>query len=299
MMRSIALALLTIVAFSLQAATTIDLTTANASNTSTAGCSATLGCTAASGDNFIVTQIQPQSTGTGVIDSFLRIQEGTTEQGYNTSLSTPLDDKGGVFTRALSLGEVPTVIIGGVAYKQFLLDINQNGNNLINLNQIEIFVSTADRDDGVVNPAASGTGYPAIGFPAVGGTTTTEVFRMSASGTGTPQFTILMDYALNSGSGSGDMFLYVPVLGNFNLAGLNLDTTKVILYSQFGNPPSGSGQNVTNDGFEEWAVVKANGTPCTGFCEVNTPEPGSIFLFGTVLLGVTQTIRKRYSNKRA
>src|SRR5262249_22015928 len=101
-----------------EGATTIDLTTAGASETGTG----TVGGT------FQVQQISPQSTGTGVIDSFLRIQKNDTEQGYNTSLGTPLDDKApsGGFTRALNLNEIPTVTLGGITYLQFLLDINQN-----------------------------------------------------------------------------------------------------------------------------------------------------------------------------
>src|SRR5262245_32320219 len=75
----------------------------------TAGACAGTGCTppgspptltAAIGGSFTVQQIQPQSTGTGFIDSFLRIQQNGFERGYNTNIGTPLDDKGGSFTHA-------------------------------------------------------------------------------------------------------------------------------------------------------------------------------------------------------
>jgi hypothetical protein len=107
-----------------------------------------------------------------------------------------------------------------------------------------------------------------------------------SAGTGNPQTTIHMDYSLNAGSGSGDLFFYVP---NSIFSGI----TNVILYSQFGNPPGGSG---TNDGFEEWAVLKAAGSPCIG-CEP-VPEPSSIYLLGSLLVGVSLIVRKRVSASR-
>jgi hypothetical protein len=275
----------------LQAATTIDLTGAPGKNNGT-------GTAALTGGNFIVQQISPQSTGTGVIDSFLRVQSNNNEQGYNTSNGTPYDDKGGNFTRALSLSEVPIVnltctaagctqvAVGGTAYRQFLLDLNQNtgGNNeLIDLNQVQIFQNNGD--PACPNPASTcGTSVTGT-YPVLSGLPGSLVFQMSA-GTGNPQTTIHMDYSLNAGSGSGDLFFYVP---NSDFSGL----TNVILYSQFGNPPGGSG---TNDGFEEWAVLKAAGSPCIG-CEP-VPEPNSIYLLGSLLVGVSLIVRKRISSVR-
>ncbi|HEX8898904.1 MAG TPA: hypothetical protein VF751_09420, partial [Chthoniobacterales bacterium] len=46
----------------------------------------------------IIQFTQPQPTGTGVIDPFLRVQANGTEQGYNTSGGTPFDDKAGPWT---------------------------------------------------------------------------------------------------------------------------------------------------------------------------------------------------------
>ena len=154
-----------------------------------------------------MTQIDPQSTGTGVIDSFVRIQQTGNESGYNTDISTfgtPLNTMGGGFTTPLLLADVPIVMIDGVAYREFLLDINQTlPGALLSLNQIQIFQSAAP----LGNETVSATTTPVISFAGA-----TEVFRMNTgayTGTGGGGTTIQLNYALNAGSGSGDMFLYV------------------------------------------------------------------------------------------
>ena len=89
---------------------------------------------------------------------------------------------------------------------------------------------------------------------------------------------VKLDYALNSGSGSGDMLLYVPE-ANFATA----TGPYVYLYSKFGLPIPGDSSNVSADegsdaGFEEWAAGKKgpNGTivPITPGNPV--PEPGAL-----------------------
>jgi hypothetical protein len=236
----------------------IDLTTAGATGSGTAFI----------GGTFQVQQVPPQPTGTGFIDSFVRLQPGgstNAEQGFNTSLATHYDELGGNFTRALTLGEVPIVTFQGQQYRQFLLDINQNGANpKLSLNQVQIFLAAADRNnDTLVSTAAAGTNA-VTSFP--GTPTATLVFQMSNANAGAANaFEVQLDFSLNSGSGSGDMFLYVPVA---DFAG-GTDSTNVILFSQFGNPP---GAFATNDGFEEWAVLKGAAPPGV------VPEPATIAL---------------------
>jgi len=167
-------------------------------------------------------------TGTGVINSFVRLQtNNTVEQGYNTSgRPLPFDENNSPnFTRNLTFGEVPTVNVNGTDYKAFLLDINQTGSSpLLSLDQVKIF--------------ASGTGSQ----------TTTNVnslgtlrYDLDAGG---DNF-VKLDYSLNTGSGSGDMFMLVPVSA-FGNTGAN---EFVYLFSRFGD------NNANNAGFEEWAIV--------------------------------------------
>jgi hypothetical protein len=185
----------------------------------------------------IFSQYDARPTGTGVIDSFVRIQgpaKGGPQQGYNTD-ARPLaydENKSPQFTRSLKVSDVPTVVIGGVAYKEFLLDINQKASQpLLSLDQLKIFVGSSGNLSGaLVNGKLGGL---------------TAVYDLDAGGDNWVQ----LNSRLNSGSGSGDMLLYVP-------AALFSGGDYVYLYSAFGQNYSGNG------GFEEWSVgVSAGVTP--------------------------------------
>jgi PEP-CTERM motif-containing protein len=163
-------------------------------------------------------QVPDQSTGTGVIDPFLRIQANGTEQGFNTSVNGVLDNKDGIWTHPLLVSDVPIVNLGGTNYFQVLLDINQtSANPLLSLDQLKVY-RQATGDIGSI-----------AGL-------TNQIYSLDGAG----DTFIRLNYNLNPGSGAGDMFAYIPVAGAGDY---------FYLYSQFGSV------NATNDGFEEWATV--------------------------------------------
>jgi hypothetical protein len=236
--------------------------------------------TAVIGGAFRVDQIDAQSTGTGVIEPFLRIQGNGNEMGYNTDANPEYDAKAGSWTHALQLSAVPIVTINTVDYRQFLLDINQNSggtNEFLALNQIQIFQSPGDvgiNSESFINQTAAGGAPPLIQF-----SNATEVFRMNNATD--PNTEIRMNYDLNPGSGGGDMFLYIR-----NDAFSQTPTSFITLFSHFGTPP---GSAASNDGFEEWAVIG------TGTTTSAVPEPTSLALLATLVGVVGLLARKRRS----
>lgn len=263
----LAIVCLTVSVTSASATTLIDLTTSGSSGS---------GTDALFGNEFVVQWVAQASTGTGVIEPFLRVQKGGNEQGYNTELGGPLDDKTGTWTHALNLSAVPIVNIGGVDYRQFLLDINEDNSTdgrLLSLNQIQIFQGPDQLHTGFSSVAGVGT-QPIITFGQA-----SEIFRLNnASG----DLEIRLNFGLNPGSGAGDMFLYV--------ANAAFDTAipNVIFYTQFGAP---SGYASSNAGFEEWAIFRPGDGDTSG--QQPVPEPAALALFGTGLAVLARTVRSR------
>ena len=185
-------------------------------------------------------QFDPFSaTGTGLIDSFVRVQANGQECGYNTDGPLEFDTKGGYFTHSLLLCDVPVAEYEGGEYREFLLDINEGGgnNSLVSLDELKIHLESA----------GDLSGYPAS-FSA-------PVYDLDEGGDNW----IVLDAGLESGSGGGDVLVLIPN----DLFGTD-ETKFVYLYSKFGlNVRSGGG-------FEEWAV--AIGDPFI-------PEPTTLLLF--------------------
>jgi hypothetical protein len=191
-------------------------------------------------------QVDPQTTGTGVIEPFVRLSANQAiSQGYNTD-ARPLEldeNNSPQFTRSLPLDDVPTVSLNGTLYREFLLDINQKGTlagSLLSLDTMEIYLANA----------GNLTGYP--------GNLGSMIYDMDA---GADNW-ILLNYRLGRGSGSGDMLAYIPEslfdegYGSY-----------VYVYSRFGE------HCPNNAGFEEWAVRVHEPSP-------RIPAPGAVVLAG-------------------
>jgi hypothetical protein len=202
-----------------------------------------------------------QPTGTGVIDPFLRVQNDPQEEGYNTSGGTPFDDKAGTWTHDIQFSDLQStkVTVNGTAYYQLLLDVNEpNGTkSLISLDSLQFYTS------------------------ATGSKTTTDLSQLGSlrwSLDGKEDSYVLLDAARNSGSGSGDMYAYIPATAFSGVANSDF----IYMYCRFGDQVSADG--TSEGGFEEWSLAPAP-----------VPEVGALFpIIGVVTAaGATSLLRRR------
>ncbi|MDJ0737811.1 MAG: PEP-CTERM sorting domain-containing protein [Nostocaceae cyanobacterium] len=207
-----------------------------------------------------------EPAGTGVINSFLRIQSpgnSTVEAGYNTD-ARPLEfdeNNSPQFTRSLLFSDVSIVNIDGKDYRQFILDLNEpnakkknpDAPNII-LDDLQIFLGNAP----------DLTGFNTTDFA----NNTTKIFDLDAGGDNS---VLLRDR--NSGSGRYD---YLVSIENSKFENNFVGTNQYLyLYSKFSN---------AEGGFEEWATKKRR-----------VPEPAT--LTGLALLGGAMAfLRRRRSN---
>jgi len=191
----------------------------------------------------------PQPTGTGFIDPFLREQASRSELGVNSSIKAQTvdntvlyDNKDPVnYTHDLATA---TLLPQAGGFFKFALDANQVNNGSISLIRFQIFTSNTEfTDPTALNAFISGT--TGLAFDMNGGSTKYRV-----------------DITSNSGSGSGDMTVLVPSAG--------FTGAWTYLVAGFGVDAAGGGF-ASNDGFEEWTAKTVTAPP-------TVPDGGSTLL---------------------
>jgi hypothetical protein len=232
-------------------------------------------------------QVNPQTTRTGVFQPFLRIQANGFEQGYNTDDSKPnnlqFNQKGGPWTHSLFQAQLVPVTKdfggGSQSYYLFSVDLNQTGSNpLISMTQFKLFLGASPFPN---NYDGTTFGLDSLGNP------TNAVLKYDIDSGG--DVTVQMNAGLNSGSGSGDVDVYVPVWA------ADPNRPFVYLFSAFG-ADSGSPGAVypSNDGFEEWATILNPNAPPPITNPVPAPPALVLGLVGAAgLLGKRAWARKR------
>lgn len=232
-------------------------------------------------DNVVWNEQITQPTGTGNYNPFLRVQNKDVESGFNTNFGgpfdpvgsdkSPLDDKGGVWTHSLLVGDLQTRTVGTTDYYVFRCDIGESNNqpdSYLSLDQFKLYTSS---DAGASNVSDLST------LP--------KTLRYDMDGT--VNQTVYLDGSLKPGNGTDDLEVLVPTSYFAGAAA----TDNLILYCTFG---ASGGQFSADDGlgatadFEEWAAITGPNSP-----PPTAPEPATLLLLGGGALGLVGAVRRK------
>ncbi len=202
------------------------------------------------------------ATGTGRFDPFLRVHGNGIESGYNTDGEVEFQTMPSPWTHSLLVSDVPPVEVGGELYREFLLDIAQQGGSP-NLSLDELVIS--------LETAPDLTGHPGPdNYQNFSDSVIYSLDSMSVDNS----IIINASFFKGPGNGGSDLRVLIPEEyfdGNPNQC--------LYLYSVFGEEVE------ANDGFEEWGTVAGDGTP-------QVPAPAAVLLasMGIGLVGWLQEI---------
>ena len=206
-------------------------------------------------------------TGTGVYNPFLTIQANGTEQGYNSSIGNFDTKREPQWNHEIRFSDLQVTTLNGIAYFGFYVDVNEpNSSNqsTISLERLKIFTSATLQNS--TSTDANGQFNGSLG---------TLRYDLDFGGNNS----VLYDDQ-NSGSGSGDIDIYIPV----SLFAGTQANDYVYMYQLWGNA-----DGMTAGGFEETRLIR--GTPI--------PELNALFpIVGLmVAVGSTHVLRRRKQAK--
>jgi hypothetical protein len=239
----------------------------------------TLGATFTGTDGVIWNELITQPTGTGVYDPFLRVQANDVEHGFNTDFGSPwdpigshqvpLDDKAGIWTHDIKVGDLAVKNVGGIDYYVFTLDINEPNNDparYLSLDELRLYTSGTGNKETLAQVQAGVLRYD---MDAV---TDQDVY---------------LDHSLQEGSGHDDMEVLIPVSKFAGAAA----TDFLYLYCKFGATGGAFGADFqSGDGFEEWSAIRGTPPPPP---PPGASEPTTMLLIGGGLLGMLAARRKK------
>ena len=239
----------------------------------------TAGGTYTSGDGTYWTHNQNAPTGTGVFGPFLRFRADDTEEGLNTDgdANNTYDDVAGIWTHSIQVEDLAVQVnpAGAPAgsYYLFTLDINEpngGGQEYVSLDELRIYT---------VASGAGGALTTEADVIAAGGIERYDMDQISDQD-------VYLNHNLLEGSGHDDMSLYIPTSYFTGASG----TDYIYFYTKMGATTGLEADFTSGDGFEEWSAALGENPPD----EEELPEPSTVMLLGTGLLGLAATrIRKK------
>ncbi len=207
-----------------------------------------------------------QASGTGVFNTYLAMKPpggSSIERGFNSGGKVADFDEDDSKTSALPLTAVPLVQIDGVWYREFAADINEVSGiddedigaspQLLSLEVLQIWQTESDNLEGQYNMAPDfefDSAEPDLIYDLDGGFRDFPVRN----------YTIVLDYGINTGSGKPDYKVFVPNEW-FNDKPY---VVMVVVHGNLGEDPDWSGTGAS-DGFEEWGVRIVDQASKSGF----------------------------------